>query len=379
MQLAANTMKTACMSRTWTKLIAQLLLIVGFPLLAPAQPKSWETQWNEILSGARKEGKVVVMGSADPVLRQELPAKFKAKFGVAVEYIGGRGGDNFARLRMERQAGLYTTDAVMSGMANMIDYYKEKAIDPLLPVLILPEVVDPSKWKRGRPWFMDPEERYILRLYNYVFSGLLYFNTKHAKSEDFLSVKELVNPKWRGKISVMDPTVSGPGEIEGTQFYLKMGEEFVKKLYVDQKPVISRDKRQIADWLAHGTYPVSLSAPTEFVIEMKKQGLPVDMVAPTDAPGSITAGNGLLALVNKAPHPNAARLFVNWMASKEGMELVGRARGKPTTRNDIDESYVLPWEVPKPGYNYLDTYGWEYTTVMREKVSTRLTEILRSR
>ncbi|MGH7767844.1 MAG: ABC transporter substrate-binding protein [Candidatus Binatia bacterium] len=358
------------------KLVAQLSLILFFPLFALAQ-KGWEAQWNELHSGARKDGKVVVMGSADPVLRQELPAKFKARFGVGLEYIGGRGGDNFSRLRMERQAGLYTTDAVMSGMANMVDYYKEKTLDPLLPALVLPEVVDPSKWKSGRLWFMDPEEKYILRLYNYVFSGLLYFNTKHAKPEDFKSVKELINPKWRGKISLMDPTISGPGEIEATQFYLQFGEEFVKKLYVDQKPAISRDKRQIADWLAHGTYPVSLSAPTEFVVEMKKLGLPVEMVAPTDAPGSITAGNGLLALINKSPRPNAARLFVNWLASKEGVEILGRARGKPSTRNDIEESYALPWEVPRPGLKYLDTYGWEYTTVMREKVNARVKEILR--
>lgn len=361
------------------KMITTLLLLSGLAFPVQAQEKNWEKQWNQILTEARKEGKVVVMGSADPVARKELPAAFKTRFGITAEYIGGRGGDNFARLRMERRAGVYTTDAVMAGMSNMVDYYNEKLLDPLLPAFVLPEVLDPTKWKMGRPWFMDPDQRYILRLYNYVTSGLIYINTTVAKRDEFRSIKELINPRWRGKISVYDPTVSGSGELESTRLYLQFGEEFVRKLYVDQKPVISRDKRQIADWLGRGTYPVSLSAETEFVVKMKEEGIPVDMVAPADAPGTLGAGNGLLGLIHMAAHPNAARVFVNWLASKEGMEVLGRARKKPTTRSDIDESYAVPWEVPQLGVKYLDSYEWEFNNTTRVKVVNFMKEILKAR
>jgi len=363
----------------WMKAIALCWSIFCFPLLALAQQKSWETQWEEILSGARKEGRVVVMGSADPVLRRELPAAFKARFGVSLDYLSGRGGDNFARLSMERRGGVYTVDAVMAGMSNMFDYFNQRFLDPLLPALVLPEVLDASRWKTGRLWFMDPEGRYILRLYNYIFSGLIFFHTRYVKPEDFHSIKELLNPKWKGKISVMDPTVSGPGELEAASFSVQLGEEFVKKLYVDQKPAISRDKRQIADWLGRGSYPVSLSVPTEFATQMKREGLPVDMVAPKDIPLTITAGNGLVALINQAPHPNAARLLVNWIASKEGVELLGRARQKPTARKDIDESYAVSWEVPQPGVRYFDTYDWEFTAMMRTKLTQQMRDLLRRR
>jgi ABC-type Fe3+ transport system substrate-binding protein len=131
--------------------------------------------------------------------------------------------------------------------------------------------------------------------------------------------------------------------------------------------------------LGRGTYPVSLSAETEFVLAMKRQGLPVESLAPSGAPGTLSAGNGLLGLVNKAPHPNAARVFVNWLASKEGMDLLGRARHKPTTRNDIDESYTLPWEVPKAGVDYVDAYDWEFTHTMRTKVSGFMKDLLKGR
>ncbi len=358
-------------------IIVCFLFSLALSSLAAAQEKGWETQWNKIVAEARKEGKVVVMGSADPVVRKELPAIFKAKFGVTLEYIGGRGGDNLARLRMERRAGAYTVDAVTAGVTNMVEYYQEGLLDPLLPALLLPEVLDPAKWKKKKLWFVDPGEKYILRLYNYLASGLLYLNREQVKPGSFKSVHELLDPKWRGKISSLDPTISGPGQAEATRFYLQLGEEFVKRLYIDQKPIFSRDKRQIVDWLARGSYPVSISAETEFVVELKKQGLPVDMVSLPDAPGTLTAGNGLLALMNRAPHPNAARLFVNWIASKEGAELLGRARQKPTTRSDIDESYAVSWEVPKPGVSYFDLHSWEFTMNMREKVNERVKNILK--
>lgn len=360
-------------------LIIQLLFIVFFATLAWTQETDWEKNWRQVVTAAQREGKVVVMGSADPVLRRELPARFKARFGLNLEYLAGRGTANFTRLRMERRAGHYSVDVVMAGMQNMVDYYNEKIIKPLLPALMLPEVLDGSKWKKGKLWFLDPEGKYVLRLYYYLSGGIVYFNTDYAKREDFKSVKALLDPKWRGKISSLDPSGRGPGQADATRFYMKFGEEFVKRLYIDQKPAFSRNKRQLADWLGRGTYPVSLNAETEFVIEMKEQGLPVDMFPVPDGPATLSAGNGLLALIDKAPHPNAARVVVNWIASREGVEILGRARHKPTTRNDVDESYVIPWEIPLPGTNYIDTYNWDFTTTTKRKLHRRLREILKPR
>lgn len=353
------------------------LFLIFFAAPAWSQETDRERAWRQLISAAQREVKIVIMGSADPVLRRELPARFKAKFGITLEYVGGRGGDNLARLRMERRAGLYSTDAVMTG--NWLEYYNEKIIDPILPTLILPEVLDSTKWKRGKIWFVDPEEKHVLRLYNYLSGGLLYFNANYAKAEEFRSVKELLNPKWKGKISSLDPTVSGPGQADATRFYRQQGEEFVKRLFIDQKPAFTRDKRQLADWLARGIYPVSLNTETEFIVEMKKQGLSVDMISLPDDLGTLSAGNGLVALVNKAPHPYAARVFINWVASREGVEFLGRARQKPTTRNDVDESYALPWEVPLSGVDYFDLQDWDFVTTTREKIHQRITELLKQR
>jgi len=361
----------------WIFIVAFLLVPWLIPVAARPAEKNWETEWKTTLSAAQKEGKVVVMGSADPTVRRDLPQQFKAKFGISLEYLGGRGADNSLRLRMERQGGVHTIDVAFAGLTEMAHvFYPEKLLAPLKPELILPEVVDGSKWKRGKLWFVDPEQQYVLRLYNYVTSGGAYINTQEVKPGELRSIHDLLNPKWKGKMSVYDPTASAGAD--SVRFYLRFGEGFVRKLYVDQKPKISRDKRQIADWLARGTHPISLGSPTELVMELKQQGFPVDAISLPDAPATLSAGNGVMALIQKAPHPNAARLFVNWIASKEGLEFLGRARHKPTTRNDIDESYALPWEIPQPGVDYIDMHDWEFVLSTRDKVMQRMKEIMAS-
>jgi len=87
-----------------------LLSLLVLP--ASAQDKDWKNEWNRVLSDAKKEGKVVVAGSSDPAIRRDLPVKFKGRFGITVEYIGGRSSDVVGRLRTEQQAGAYNVDVV---------------------------------------------------------------------------------------------------------------------------------------------------------------------------------------------------------------------------------------------------------------------------
>jgi iron(III) transport system substrate-binding protein len=355
-----------------------LIVLIFLAGLSSAQEKGWEKEWNETLARARKEGRVVVAGWSDAAVRQDLPAKFTARFGIPVEYIGGRTGDHAARIRTERQAGVYTIDVVLGGIDSMATIlHRERMLDPLRPVLILPEVVDPSKWKKGRLWFVDPEEKYILRLFNYV-TGAIHINSDQVKPAELKSVKGLLEPKWRGKISAHDPTVPGSGNTPA-RFYIQFGEEFVKRLYIDQKPVLSRDRRQMADWLARGTYPIALDASGDDVRRLKQEGFPVmSLYGLPDLSGMIAGSFGLAVLVNKAPHPNAAQVFLNWLASREGLEIYARAGGTVPTRSDIDAASFAPAEeIPIPGVNYFDTYGWEYTVTEREKARLKLKELLK--
>ena len=367
-------------TRKMTKalLFGVLLFLFTFTPVCPTlAQQGWKKEWNATIAAAKKEGKVTVRGFRGSRIWQGPTTKFTKRFGIPVEYLTGRGSQVAARMRAERRAKVYAVDAFLAGIGTLSRMLQEKMLDPLKPALILPEVVDGSKWKKGKLWFMDPEGKYILRLVNYV-SGLIYINTDHVKPEEIQSVKDLLNPKWRGKITCDDPTVSGSGSVVAAHFYLKFGEEFVKKLYVGQKPAISRNSRQRADWLVRGAYPVAFNISGRAAIRLEKEGFPIRTIhSLRDAPGVTGAGSGLIGLVNKAPHPNAARLFVNWLASKEGLEEYSRVQLLATTRTDVDESFLPQEAVPRPGLDYFDSYSWDFSVTQRRKIQLRIKELLR--
>jgi len=356
-------------------LVAIILLLL--PSLTWAQTEGWEQEWKDLLAGARKEGRVVVTGDPDPAMRLLVANKFTARFGITVEYIGGRGSYVAARLRAERRARHYTTDVFSSGLGTISNVlYAEGMLDPLKPALILPEVVDPSKWKKGKLWFVDPEEKYILRLFNYL-TAILFVNTDYVKPEEIKSMQDLLNPKWRGKIATDDPTISGSGGADAAKLYRLFGPEFIKRLYVDQKPMISRNRRQISEWLARGTYPIGLGASSSQTKRLQAEGFPIALIRTvSDFPGTLSAGDGLLTLIKYAPHPNAARVFINWITSREGLEILSRARMRATTRNDVDESFLPPGEVPRPGVKYFDGYDWKFQKEFIPKAKARIKKII---
>ncbi len=362
---------------------ALLFLLCGPAAQAqgPAQSPDWQAQWNALIAAAKQEGKVVILAPPDQEVRRALPAAFKARFGVAVDYLGGRSAESAAKLRAERQSGVYTVDVALAGIQTMSTIlYREKMLVPLRPLLVLPEVLDPTKWKKGKLWFMDPDDTYVLRLFNTAGPNF-YVNTQVAKPSDFHSVHDLIDPRWKGKISAHDPTVPGTGSNQAARFYVQFGEDFVKRLYLDQKPGIARDRRQITDWLLRGNYPIAIDAERDEVERLKKEGLPVDAVYNLpDMPGTVTAGVGEVAVMDHAPHPNAAALFANWIASREGLEVYSKSRGEAQTRNDIDEARFLPPEIiPVPGVSYIDTFEWEFTVTTKEKVRLWMKDLLRAR
>jgi iron(III) transport system substrate-binding protein len=336
-------------------------------------------KWDQLVAAAKKEGKVVVIGPPDATVRKALPDAFKAKYGITVEYIGGRGTETSAKLRSERSAGVYSVDIAFGGSDSMATvYYAEKFIAPLKPELIDPEVTDPTKWKRGKLWFSDPEDTYVLRLFNTA-GPIVFINTSQVKPGELKSVHDLLDPKWKGKISAHDPRISGSGIGQATRFYLQFGEDFLRKLYVDQQPTMVRDRRQLTDGVARGAHPIALDGEDEQLRKLKADGLPIEAIYKFhDMGGTVSSGIGQMVLMDKAPNPNAARLFANWIASKERLEVFSKARGEAPTRNDINAEAYLPKEIiPDPKANYFDVHDWAEGVTARKKVMAIMQQMLR--
>jgi ABC-type Fe3+ transport system substrate-binding protein len=357
------------------KLLALALALYASSAAAQSGPSP---DWDRLVADAKKEGKVVIIAPPDPQVREGIPKAFKAKYGITVEYLGGRSSDMAARLRTERASGVYTVDVALSGMLTMASiFYTEKMLDPIRPILLDPEVTDGSKWKTGKLWFIDPEDKYILRLFS-TRTAMFYVNTNYVKPDEIKTAQDLLNPKFQGKIITSDPTLPGIGSSDSARFYIQYGEDFVKKLYIEQKMLISRDRRQIGDGLARGAYPIAFGAEDEEMERLEKEGFPSHRVYSLEGMSEIVSPSvGHVGLFNNAPHPNAAKLFVNWIASKEGLEIYARNRGCSPTRNDIDEtSFLDPEMIAKSDVEYFDSYNWEFVLNTKEKIRLRVKEML---
>jgi hypothetical protein len=187
-----------------------VVVLMILPQVVYGQSKGWEKEWNDTLEGAKKEGKLVVATSPDPVMR-EIAAKFKARYGITLEHLAGSSSQLAARLGTGRRAGIYAVDVFLGGVQTVANVlYPEKMLDPLKPALLLPEVVDPKKWKPGKPWFIDPEERYVMRVYGRG-GNMSFIWTADAPDDRSGGVADRENPSTTDSSTARSDRISNPG------------------------------------------------------------------------------------------------------------------------------------------------------------------------
>jgi iron(III) transport system substrate-binding protein len=329
----------------------------------------------QLIKAAKAEGQVEVDGPPIDAVRSAITEAFTNKYGIAVHYISSGSSKSGARVRAERAAGRYLLDVFVSGADTPLLTFKPGGwLDPIRPVLVDPDVTDASKWSEGHLWFGDPEGN-ILRLLRYTTPNLA-INTSMVKPEEIASWRDLLDPKWKGRIAAKDPSVSGSGGSLISYFYLFYGPDYVKALYQDQKPFISREPRQPIQWLAQGTYPIVVGPDSNELKRFMDLNYPIQPIFPKDAPGMLSGGWGMMALINKAPNPNAAKLFVNWMASREGLEVFAKTTASPSLRRDVSHDWAPSYTVPEEGREYVDTYEYNFIIEQRDAAFEKAKKLL---
>jgi iron(III) transport system substrate-binding protein len=330
---------------------------------------------NALIAAAKIEGGLVLDGPPNDKARQGLLNGFQAAYGIPISYVDSGSSSSSARIRAERAAGKYVLDIFLSGAdAACLTFLPSGWLDRVEPVLIAPDVLDHRKWKDGHLWYED-DAHTILHVLSTVAPGLA-INTKYVKRGDVSTWKALLDPKWQGKIIAKDPLTYGAGSQLPSYFYLTFGPDYVKKLYGSQQPVLSRNGRQAMQWLADGSYPILLGPDTAEMISFRGLGYPIEAVLPADGPGMLNCGWGLLCLMNKAPHPNAAKLFVNWFAGRAGQESFANATQSVSLRTDVKYDGVPDFLFPQKGVSYMDTSDWKFVTEQHQSAMTKVQELL---
>jgi iron(III) transport system substrate-binding protein len=284
-----------------------LLAAVVAASTAPASAAPEISQ--QLIDAAKREGKVVFYTSIELQAAERIGKAFQAAYpGIAVQVERNGAERIFQRLAQERGSGIHAADVVeASDMTALLIWKREGWLAPFVPVDVA------EKWPADQ---RDPDgcfatERFML--------APIAYNTKLVKAEDApKGYGDLLDKKWTGKIVKAHPGYSGTimtvtfelSRALGWDYFQKLAQQRVMQVQSAADPpkkVAAGERAIMADG---GEYPT---------LQIREQGGPIQVVYASEGTPMIPGGMGLM---KDAPHPNAARLLVSYVFSREGQQLL---------------------------------------------------------
>jgi iron(III) transport system substrate-binding protein len=316
------------------KWLGATLASSGLLLLGSVAQADAAADWDKVVDAAKKEGKIVLYSAAAGQTAHHRIAKaFEKKYGIHVDILDARASEVRERIRTEQAAGRYIGDLSHNGETTSTLQEKQGAFQPYgsLPNLSL-----------LRPPFKANGTRVPVFAMAY---GILVNTNLVPPAEEPKSWADLTDLKWKGKILSDDMRALGGGSVMFFVLYDKFGREFHEKLAANQ-PVWSRSIQASERRVARGEYPIWIPMAVRDYAGLK--GLPVKLVTPKEGYPYIAYN---MAILKNAPHPNAARLLMNFFLSdeaqlihdSEGMTMVTKTVAPQTNEaaNAIRSGHLL--------------------------------------
>ena len=347
------------------RLVLTLLLV-----LAAATARAEENaapDWPRILAAAKQEGTVVVAMSPSQARRNFFLKQWKEDYPEIELSLTNAPRSFVPQLVAERAAGKYLWDVYAGGPNTGISLIKAGLLDPLRPELVLPENQDLGDFGGAEDAFFDPEKKYMLSLVIDLTAPAYNAKAIAPDKAQALGLKLLLEPEVKGKIYWYDPRTEGPGGPFLVLIAKVLGEDALRRILTVQDPVLVPNLNDVATSLVRGRALVGMgSKPREIMVPFKNAGLDVDIRPLGNTPETAyrTTDGATLAVIRNRPHPNAARLWVNWEMSKRISALMAKITEYPSRRSSVpppDPTYV-----PIPGAPYVDAQRDENDAVMRK-------------
>jgi iron(III) transport system substrate-binding protein len=261
-----------------------------------------------LVAEAKKEGKVVIYGSLESGIMDAVEAAFTKKYGIPIEYFRASSNKTLDRVLTEAHAGRTLSDVIVTNAGPMQLLKKEK----LFAKYVSPESANfPDDVK-------DPDGE-LSPIYRQVIVGIVY-NTKLVKPEDApKSLEDLLKPEWKGKWVMPDPSrhfTTGVWVRNLEKIYGKDWLALAGRLAA-AKPILAESFIPAAQKVVSGEARAGITY-VKYVYIFGKDGAPLDYVR---LPKMLADGHNV-AIQAKAPHPNAARLFEDFLISREGMQII---------------------------------------------------------
>jgi iron(III) transport system substrate-binding protein len=290
-------------------------------VLAQAPPAEAITP--QLIEAAKKEGKVVWYTSIDLSVSEKVGAAFKAKFGIEVRAERTGAERVFQRIGQEYASNVHAVDVANSSDAAHLLAWKRQGI--LLPYV--PEDVA----KYYKPEHRDADGTYAG--FRATLSPIAY-NTKLVKAEDApASFKDLLDPKWKGKIVKAHPGYSGTILTATFEMVRDIGWDYYEAL-AKQNVMQVQSATDPPKKLSLGERSVMADGTEYNIFLLKESGQPVEAVYPTEGTPFIVGPNGIF---KDGPNPNAAKLFQNYCFTPEAQQIIIESGGLRSLHPQVKE------------------------------------------
>jgi iron(III) transport system substrate-binding protein len=341
---------------TWMKTALISAWLVNL-ILVDAAKGDWKQDWEKTVAAAEKEGEVTLYAQSRAGVGKALLAFKDAYPKININFIGGSGSDLAKKVMAEKRAGKHLVDVSVGGGGTMVlVYHRAGLLQPIPPLLILPEVTDQTKWWSKKHLYSDPEGQHVFMAQGDAGSGIGAINTNFIKPSEIQSWWDLLAAKYKGKIVMTDPDSAGNiGNWRFIYYSTDLGPKFIRRLLTETQVTFAENEHQMMDWVGAGKYHIHVLAKLENTENARKQGLPVKQIFSEKEGDTISTGSGHIIAFKNAPHPNATKVYLNWFLSRDGELIWQKLTGRNSFRTDIPKD-MIPYkeeQVPKEGGKYL--------------------------
>ena len=354
------------------KLVYGAVMAVAAALAGAAQAQSqdWPKQWAELVAAAEKEGALTFYSQPNLAAREYISKAWAAAFPKITMSLSPIPIPQFmARFRTERQTGNYLWDVALSGYTVGYILAKEGGVDPVLPEILDPDAKRPELWGGWDKAFVDLQGKYVFSVSQFI-KGV-YYNALAVPPDEVKAqgVKILLDPKYKGKAVWHDPSVPGSGDLYPFFLQRRIGDAGLKQLIVDQRLNWVAQQQEVVEQMVRGVAYFGMGpAVTGLLGQYKDAGVKLDIRAMGNTPelNDMSIGGSTLYVFNKRPHPNATKVFINWLLTKDVQYGLAKAMIQNSRRKDVP-SVTLPDETAVAGATYLENQREEYDAAAKEQ------------
>jgi ABC-type glycerol-3-phosphate transport system substrate-binding protein len=299
---------------------------------------------------------VTLAANPNPQARQYLLAEWAKDFPkIALKFNGIPNTGWFSRVKAEREAGNYLWYFFTSGQNDGYQLVDAGYVVPLDSLLVRPDVANDSMWRGGvAKLFEGPGKRVIVP---FEFPQSMWYDAERVSPEKVKKegLNLLLDPAYKGQMVFQDPRIGGTGIFFGVLIHDVLGAEALRRIMVDQQGVLIANAGATTERMLRKQALFMLGGRLSEFGRHAEEGLKFDIRPAGSDPKNawLSTGGVTLSVFDKAPHPNAARVYANWILTQKVQEAESRIRTYNSKRVDVKPHADGGLEA-LPGANYVE-------------------------